>query len=400
MSLKVLESQLPIRGDLDSDYVRVVGADGKSYRVPKTGFVGGLTEDIKTALLDCFAHVAWTDDQGQTYYDALESALYPPATLSYITAVYTQSGTVYDTDSLDSLKTDLVVTAHYDDSSTAVVTTYTLSGSLTAGTSTITVSYSGKTTTFNVTVTESVTLSSITCVYTQSGTVYDTDSLDSLKADLVVTAHYSDSSSETVPSTDYTLSGTLTAGTSTVTVSYSGKTTTFTVTVTAVPSALYPLENGTHTFTNTNRQLIVSDGTHIEYTSNWTTVGSYINLSNQSDNDDSGSTASNINNHATIFTIPANSTVRFVITNISALRSSNSGNIAFALRSGSSSSAVTTGNKSPSGSSGGRLTFDDIDMTFNITSSIPVGCVFVYLSQEYTSLEADIELYVDNVRWI
>jgi hypothetical protein len=76
-----------------------------------------------------------------------------------------------------------------------------------------------------------VVLNSISAVYTQSGTVYDTDTLDSLKDDLVVTAHYSDSSTQTVPAADYTLSGTLTAGTSTITVAYGGKTTTFAVTV-------------------------------------------------------------------------------------------------------------------------------------------------------------------------
>ena len=61
--------------------------------------------------------------------------------------------------------------------------------------------------------------------------MYDSDSLDSLKADLVVTAHWSNSTTTTVPSADYTLSGTLTVGTSTITVSYGGKTTTFNVTV-------------------------------------------------------------------------------------------------------------------------------------------------------------------------
>ena len=155
------------------------------------------------------------------------------ATLTSITADYQQSGTVYDTASLDSLKSDLTVTATYSDSSTATVTEYTLSGTLTAGTSTVTVSYGGKTTTFNVTVTAAPTLSSISAVYTQSGTVYDTDTLDSLKSDLVVTAIYSDSSTETV--TTYTLSGTLAVGTSTITVAYGGKTTTFNVTVTEVP---------------------------------------------------------------------------------------------------------------------------------------------------------------------
>lgn len=114
----------------------------------------GLTDDIKQALLDCFEHVAWTDEHGQDYVDALEAALYPPANLVSISAVYTQSGTVYDTDTLDSLKSDLVVTAVYSDSTTETVasTDYTLSGTLTEGTSTITVSYGGKTDTFTVTV--------------------------------------------------------------------------------------------------------------------------------------------------------------------------------------------------------------------------------------------------------
>ena len=241
---KIPESQLPTRSVSETDYVRVVGADGKSYRVPKTDFNGGggggaLTQDTKQALLQCFAHTAWTDDQGQDYYDDLEDALYPFDLLSSITAVYTQSGTVYDTDSLDSLKADLVVTGNYSDGTYNQTTKYTLSGMLTVGTSTITATYGGKTATFTVTVTQSsAVLTSISAVYTQSGTVYTTDSLDSLKSDLVVTAHYSDSSTSTVASSDYTLSGTLTVGTSTVTVSYGGKTTTFNVTVTQAQSGV------------------------------------------------------------------------------------------------------------------------------------------------------------------
>ena len=112
-----------------------------------------LSEEAKQALLACFENVAWINDDGQNYYDALESALYPPVNLSYISAVYTQSGMVYDTDSLNSLKPDLVVTAHFSDSSTQTITAYALSGTLAEGTSIITVSYDGKTTTFTVSVT-------------------------------------------------------------------------------------------------------------------------------------------------------------------------------------------------------------------------------------------------------
>ena len=195
---------------------------------------GGLSNDIKQAILDCFTHVAWVDPEGADYYQILHDLFFPPTELVRITAVYTQSGTVYPSTSLDSLKSDLVVKAVYSDGTTETLasTDYTLSGTLTVGTSTVTVSYSGKTTSFTVTVSAVPVVASISAVYTQSGTVYDTDSLDSLKADLVVTATYTDSSTETVPSADYTLSGTLTAGTSTVTVTYASKTTTFTVTVT------------------------------------------------------------------------------------------------------------------------------------------------------------------------
>lgn len=139
--------------------INKITVNGTTYDIEDTTAraSSGLTADIKSALLACFEQVAWISDDGQDYYDALETALYPPANLSSITCVYTQSGTVYDTDSLNSLKSDLVVTAHWDDNTTSTVGSwqYTLSGTLSEGTSTITVSYGGKTTTFSVTVTAS-----------------------------------------------------------------------------------------------------------------------------------------------------------------------------------------------------------------------------------------------------
>ena len=115
-----------------------------------------LTANIRQALLQIAEKIAYIDEDGQDYYDDLYDALYPPAPpadLVSISAVYTQTKTIYNTDDLDKLKSDLVVTAHMSDSTTQTVTNYALSGTLTVGTSTITVSYDGKTTTFTVTVT-------------------------------------------------------------------------------------------------------------------------------------------------------------------------------------------------------------------------------------------------------
>lgn len=150
-------------GDAISEVTETIGDLSNLDTTNKTNIVaaineaaqsggGGLTDEARYALLQCFEKVAWIDTQGQNYYDALFNALFPVATLTSITAEYTQSGYVYFDDTLDSLKTDLVVTAHYDDMSSQTVTSYSLSGTLTAGTSTITVTYGGKTTTFDVTV--------------------------------------------------------------------------------------------------------------------------------------------------------------------------------------------------------------------------------------------------------
>lgn len=122
----------------------------------------GLSADLKAALLQLAQKVAYIDGNGDDYYQDLYDALYPTPGLVSIDAVFTQGANiVLDTDSLNTLKQYLVVTATYDGGVTEVVpsTDYTLSGTLTRGTSTITATYAGKTDTFNVTV--SVGLDSI-----------------------------------------------------------------------------------------------------------------------------------------------------------------------------------------------------------------------------------------------
>lgn len=119
---------------------------------------GTFTNEAKNALIALLEKVAYIDNDGQTLLDALAAELFA-VTVTSISAVFTQGGAViYDTDSLDTLKQYLVVTANYSDGTSAVVNTYTLSGTLTVGTSTITASYGGQTDTFTVNVSSVYTL--------------------------------------------------------------------------------------------------------------------------------------------------------------------------------------------------------------------------------------------------
>jgi hypothetical protein len=165
-------------------------------------------------------------------------------TLTGLTATYT-GGAVAAGTTLDQLNE--VVKATYSDGSTSAALTkdtdYTLSGTLTPGQANIITvtgksTYAGFTTTFSVTVEEAApTLTGLTATYT-GGTVAAGTTLSQLTE--VVKATYSDgtTSAALTKGTDYTLSGTLTAGqTNTITVTgkgtYAGFTTSFLVTVDA-----------------------------------------------------------------------------------------------------------------------------------------------------------------------
>lgn len=64
---------------------------GKALIVGSDGLVGfgsaGIPDDVKVALLACMANVAWSDNKGRIYYDALYNALYatsPTPSTNYI----------------------------------------------------------------------------------------------------------------------------------------------------------------------------------------------------------------------------------------------------------------------------------------------------------------------------
>lgn len=237
-------------------------------------------------------------------------------------------------------------------------------------------------------------LASISAVFTQGQTVvYDTDSLDSLKSMLVVTATYEDSSTRTVPSSAYTLSGTLTVGASTITASYGGKTDTFTVTVTE--GTLYPLYNGSHSF-NYDRSVVVTDGNHFEFTdvgSYTSAFANYINITDVRNNNSAPDSTNNINNQPSAFTIPAGATVTLELKNISATRPSGSSTWSFGVRGTGTTtiSGLSITNLGPNPS--------DKSVTVTIANSTDVGCVFFY-ARNYSQIAGDVSMTVNGVRYI
>ena len=207
---------------------------------------GGLTSDAKNALLNCFAHVAWVDANGQDYCHMLEEALFND---TWRIAKWLNNCTI--SNAAGSVAKDAAYTATITPMAGYTLTGATVSVTMGGTDITATAYNNGTITIASVTgvlvisataVVTEATLASISAVYIQSGTVYPFTSLDSLKRDLAVTATYSNSTTAIVSAADYTLSGTLTEGTSTVTVTYGGKTATFSVTVTSGASTYQRVE--------------------------------------------------------------------------------------------------------------------------------------------------------------
>lgn len=209
-----------------------------------SGGGGEITEELKDALLQLAQKIAYVDANGADYYQDLFEALYGTGT------TYTVTNNLTDVTNSNSASR-VTQGSSYTGTLTAA-TGYTINSvTITMGGNDVTgTSYSGGTITIanvtgNIVITavateRQATLSSISTVFTQgTAVIYDTDSLDTLKQYLVVTAHWSDSTTSTVAASDYTLSGTLTTGTSTITANYGGKTDTFTVTVTHQDNTLY-----------------------------------------------------------------------------------------------------------------------------------------------------------------
>lgn len=225
----------------------------------------GLTQTEKNLILTLFSKAAYAEDDASTAYDALESLWASTTrTITYNLSHVTSSNTATSAEGGSNYTTTLTAASNY------TLNTVTV---LMGGVDITSTAYSSGTVTIpsvtgNIVITATAVLAaqSITAVYTQSGTVYDTASLDSLKPDLVVTANYAGGTSETVPSSDYTLSGTLTEGTSTITVSYAGLTATFTVTVSEAKAPEEMWEDGVaYEYTLVSNEYITINGVMTAY---------------------------------------------------------------------------------------------------------------------------------------
>ena len=370
----------------------IAGPDGTIYYSEEAIISDGVTSEVRQALYTllnsaAYAQTGLTDEIAviQSWAQQITAISVSPTTASI-------TGTGTSQLSATTTPAGGTVTWSSSDTSVATVSSSGLVTGVGNGTCTITASAGGKSATCVVTVTGNATLESISAVYTQSGTVYDTDSLDSLRSDLVVTGTYDDTSTATI--TGYTLSGTLTAGTSTVTVSYGGKTDTFTVTVTEAP--LYMLTNGTHTYTATDGDgyITISDHDHVKMdrvsqASSGTGRGyNFICLSDLDYNGTDIKSNTNINNHSSIFSLSENDVVRFVISNVSG--SFDDYTVGLREASGTTSVAAVSSQTT------------DADTTVTVNATKNVGCLFLYVGTQSAAdkdFEADIAVYVNDVRY-
>lgn len=128
-----------------------VGDEISGLKADLSEIVPGLSNAAKAALLACFKHVSWLDNDAD-YYGTLESALdvVPERTLQ----VTFEPGNhiVYADDTLDTLTPYLTVTYRVGSVETVISSeNYTLIGDLQIGNNSINVSYEGLSATFNVT---------------------------------------------------------------------------------------------------------------------------------------------------------------------------------------------------------------------------------------------------------
>ena len=158
---------------------------------------------------------------------------------------------------------------------------------------------------------------------------------------------------------------------------------------------LYPLENGSHTFSDNNaRSLIVSGGNHFKYANTnalTSGTGAYVNLSEVSANGTStSSTNLPTSETGTVwFTIPSGASYTATVSNIT-ISNLNTTNYNITFYDGSGNII----------NFGDRNVNTDITKTGVAAADIQVYGIGLYARNSYSLVEADISLEVDGVRFI
>lgn len=131
-----------------------IGSEIDNLEAAMDGLGNQFPKEAKDKLIECFRKVAWSIPDGDGLVDELETILNSQGGAVRIIANYTQTQIVRPWFSLDSLKSDLIVSLVYGDGSIIETNSYTLSGTLTTGTSVITVANGGLSATFQVNVSD------------------------------------------------------------------------------------------------------------------------------------------------------------------------------------------------------------------------------------------------------
>ncbi len=201
---------------------------------------GNIEEDFKGYTLEGDLSTAG-EKTVKVKYGELEKSItvtVSDITVTGIDITFSQNGTViFEGSNIDILRDMLIVKVTYSNGDVEEdYKGYTLTGDLSvSGSVTVTVNCGDESDTFTVEVT-AITLEEITAEFKQgSNAIYPSFDINGLKEWLTVNAIYNDTTkNKTLRDEEYTLSGTLEAGTSTITVTYEGKETTFTVNVSEV----------------------------------------------------------------------------------------------------------------------------------------------------------------------
>lgn len=152
-------------------------------------------------------------------------------------------------------------------------------------------------------------------------------------------------------------------------------------------SALYPLVNGTKTFSN-GTTVTITNGCHVEITiAAGNSSQGFIDLSDISENSNNFNTADNVKNHSAKFSISANQTAIYMIYNLTAPNTSDYN----VYGTGTSNLGMAIASLQPS------VGFGWANKKF--TSASNVGCLF-FCSTTPGNYSFDVGFYVNGVKYV